>query len=155
MISGGFRYDPKIAKVTAHYQAACCLMHNRKQPDYQDYHRDLLNDLKESISIAREAGVADDKIILDPGVGFGKSYEQNLDIIRHVDILHGLGYPILLGTSRKSVVGLTLNLPADQRVEGTMVTTVFGVQMGCAFVRVHDIEANRRAIRMTQALMGR
>ena len=87
------------------------------------------------------------------GLGFGKTYEMNLEIISHLEILHGLKLPILLGTSRKSVIGLTLDLPADQREEGTLVTTVYAVQKGCAFVRVHDVAKNKRAILMTQALM--
>ena len=100
-----------------------------------------------------EITIADEKIILDPGVGFGKTYEMNLEIIAHLEILQELGYPVLLGTSRKSVIGLTLDLPVDQREEGTMVTTVYGVQKGSAFVRVHDVEKNLRAIKMTKALM--
>ena len=91
--------------------------------------------------------------MLDPGVGFAKSYENNLTAIHQVGRLHELGYPILLGTSRKSVIGLTLDLPKEEREEGTITTTVFGVQQGCAFVRVHDVRANIRAIRMTQAIM--
>ena len=111
--------------------------------------------MEECIKIAREAGVSDDRIILDPCVGFGKTYERNLEAIHHVDVLHQLGFPILLGTSRKSVIGLTLDLPADQRVEGTVATTVIGVMKGCAFVRVHDIKENKRAIQMTEAILGR
>ena len=99
------------------------------------------------------AGIADDKIILDPGVGFGKTYEMNLEIINKLEIMQKLGYPILLGTSRKSVIGLTLDLPVDEREEGTLVTTVYGVQKGSAFVRVHDVKKNKRAIQMTKALM--
>lgn len=95
--------------------------------------------MKECVRLAKEAGIADEKIILDPGVGFGKTYEMNLEIIAHLEILQELGYPVLLGTSRKSVIGLTLDLPVDQR-RGTMVTTVYGVQKGSAFVRVHDVE---------------
>ena len=86
---------------------------------------------------------------------FGKTYQMNLEIINHVDVLHSLGFPILLGTSRKSVIGQTLNLPTDQRVEGTLATTVVGVLKGCAFVRVHDIKENKRVIQMTEAIMGR
>ena len=99
------------------------------------------------------AGIAEDKIILDPGVGFGKSYENNLEAIAQLKQLKELGYPVLLGTSRKSVVGLTLDLPAAERVEGTLVTSVFGVQAGCMFVRVHDVKENARAIRMTEAIL--
>ena len=109
--------------------------------------------MRETIAIAKKAGIKDEKIILDPGVGFGKTYEQNLMAIHYMDDMKALGYPILLGTSRKSVIGLTLDLPVDQREEGTLVTTVYGVQKGSAFVRVHDVKKNKRAIQMTKALM--
>lgn len=151
----GFKHDKKVADLTAKYGAACCLMHNRHEAVYENFLDDMVRDMEECVRIAREAGVGDDRIILDPGVGFGKTYEMNLEAIHHVDVLHRLGFPILLGTSRKSVIGLTLNLPADQRVEGTMVTTVIGVMKGCAFVRVHDIKENKRAIQMTEAILGR
>ena len=151
----GFKFDHKVAELTAQYGAACCLMHNRSEPTYQDYLNDVVADLKECVRIAKDMGISDDKIILDPGVGFGKTYQMNLEIINHVDVLHSLGFPILLGTSRKSVIGQTLNLPTDQRVEGTLATTVVGVLKGCAFVRVHDIKENKRVIQMTEAIMGR
>ena len=151
----GFKFDHKVAELTAQYGAACCLMHNRSEPSYQDYLNDVVADLKECVRIAKDVGISDDKIILDPGVGFGKTYQMNLEIINHVDVLHSLGFPILLGTSRKSVIGQTLNLPTDQRVEGTLATTVVGVLKGCAFVRVHDIKENKRVIQMTEAIMGR
>ena len=151
----GFKFDHKVAELTAQYGAACCLMHNRSEPTYQDYLNDVVADLKECVRIAMDVGISDDKIILDPGVGFGKTYQMNLEIINHVDVLHSLGFPILLGTSRKSVIGQTLNLPTDQRVEGTLATTVVGVLKGCAFVRVHDIKENKRVIQMTEAIMGR
>lgn len=151
----GFKHDKKVADLTAQYKAACCLMHNRHKAVYDDFLSDLVKDMEECIKIAREAGVSDDRIILDPGVGFGKTYEMNLEAIHHVDVLHQLGFPILLGTSRKSVIGLTLDLPADQRVEGSVATTVIGVMKGCAFVRVHDIKENKRAIQMTEAILGR
>lgn len=151
----GFKFDHKVAELTAQYGAACCLMHNRSEPTYQDYLNDVVTDLKECVRIAKDVGISDDKIILDPGVGFGKTYQMNLEIINHVDVLHSLGFPILLGTSRKSVIGQTLNLPTDQRVEGTLATTVVGVLKGCAFVRVHDIKENKRVIQMTEAIMGR
>lgn len=151
----GFKHDKKVADLTAQYKAACCLMHNRHKAVYDDFLSNLVKDMEECIKIAREAGVSDDRIILDPGVGFGKTYEMNLEAIHHVDVLHQLGFPILLGTSRKSVIGLTLDLPADQRVEGTVATTVIGVMKGCAFVRVHDIKENKRAIQMTEAVLGR
>lgn len=151
----GFKFDHKVAELTAQYGAACCLMHNRSEPTYQDYLNDVVADLKECVRIAKDVGISDDKIILDPGVGFGKTYQMNLEIINHVDVLHSLGFPILLGTSRKSVIGQTLNLPTDQRVEGTLATTVVGVLKGCAFVRVHDIKENKRVIQMTEAIIGR
>ena len=151
----GFKFDHKVAELTAQYGAACCLMHNRSEPTYQDYLNDVVADLKECVRIAKDVGISDDKIILDPGVGFGKTYQMNLEIINHVDVLHSLGFPVLLGTSRKSVIGQTLNLPTDQRVEGTLATTVVGVLKGCAFVRVHDIKENKRVIQMTEAIMGR
>ena len=151
----GFKHDRKVAELTARYGAACCLMHNRHEAVYENFLEDMVKDMQECVAIAREAGVPDDRIILDPGVGFGKTYELNLEAIHHVDVLHRLGFPILLGTSRKSVIGMTLDLPADQRVEGTLATTVIGVWKGCAFVRVHDIKENKRVIQMTEAVLGR
>ena len=148
----GLKYDENMAEVIARHQAACCLMQNREQIDYTDYVEDVLDDLRESVQIAKAADIPDDRIMLDPGVGFGKTYEMNLEIIRVVGRLKELGYPVLLGTSRKSVIGLTLDLPADQREDGTLVTTVLGVEQGCSFVRVHDVETNARAIRMAEAI---
>lgn len=150
----GLKYDEKLAGVIAEKNAACCLMHNRNAADYQNFMEDMLDDLKETIALAKRAGIAEDKIILDPGVGFGKTYENNLTAINHMEELHRLGYPILLGTSRKSVIGLTLDLPASERVEGTLATTVFGVLKGAMFVRVHDIKENARIIKMTEALLN-
>lgn len=149
----GLKYDAGMASVIAKSGAACCLMHNRQEAAYQDFLGEFMEDMKECVDLARNAGIGDDRIILDPGVGFGKTYEMNLEIIDRMEIMHELGFPILLGTSRKSVIGLTLDLPADQREEGTLVTTVYGVQKGCSFVRVHDVEKNKRAIQMTKALM--
>ena len=149
----GLKYDPKVAELIAAYQVPCCLMHNRSQADYADFLEDMCQDLRESVAIAKQAGIADNRIILDPGVCFGKTYEHNLMAIHHLECLTELGYPVLLATSRKSVIGLSLDLPVDERVEGTLVTTVLGVQKGAAFVRVHDVKENLRAIRMTQAIM--
>ena len=151
----GFRHDSHVAELTAQYGAACCLMHNRHEAVYEDFLSDLITDLQESVAIALDAGVERDKIMIDPGVGFGKTYEMNLACIRHLEQLHRLDLPILLGTSRKSVIGLTLDLPTDQRLEGTLVTTVMAVLKDCAFVRVHDVKENLRAIRMTEAILGR
>ncbi len=151
----GFQYDRKVAEYTARYDAACCLMHNRKEAVYEDFQKDFLTDMQACIAIAKEANIADDKIILDPGVGFGKTYEMNLEIINHLEIMKQLHYPILLGTSRKSVIGLTLDLPVDERVEGTLATTVIGIMKGCSFVRVHDIKENARIIKMTEAILSK
>ena len=149
----GLKYDPGMAHVIAASGVACCLMHNRDNTDYGQFIPEFLDDMRECIRLADAAGIARDKIILDPGVGFGKTYEMNLEIISRLEVLHELGFPVLLGTSRKSVIGLTLDLPPAEREEGTLVTTVYGVQKGCAFVRVHDVEKNKRAVRMTRALM--
>jgi dihydropteroate synthase len=132
--------------------AACCLMHNRSQADYHHFMDDCLADMHKIIETALDAGIARDKIILDPGVGFGKTYEDNLTVIQKLSAFNKLGFPMLLGTSRKSVIGLTLDLPVSERVEGTIVTSVYAVMAHYAFVRVHDIEANRRAIRMAEAI---
>ncbi len=149
----GLKYDSRMAMLIARYDAACCLMHNRKEPVYQDFFADFMEDMRECVRIAMDASIAKDKMILDPGVGFGKTYEMNLAVIREVGRLKEFGYPVLLGTSRKSVIGLTLDLPAGQREEGTLATTVYGMLHGCSFVRVHDVAANRRAIRMTEAIL--
>ena len=149
----GLKYDNRMAEVIAKSGLPCCLMHNRDNTEYQDFLADFMKDMRECVEIAKKTGIEDDKIILDPGVGFGKTYEMNLEIIDKLEIMKELGYPVLLGTSRKSVIGLTLDLPVEEREEGTMVTTVYGVQKGCAFVRVHDVEKNKRTIRMTRALM--
>lgn len=148
----GLKFDPALAEVIANENIACCLMHNRKEAVYQNYIEEVLWDLEETLQIAHQAGIADDKIILDPGVGFGKTYEHNLEIIDRMEMLHSLGYPLLLGASRKSVVGNALNLPKEERVEGTLVTSVFAVLKRAMFVRVHDVKENVRAIRMAEAI---
>ena len=149
----GLKYDERMADVIAKSGAACCLMHNREKPEYVNFLPDVLMDLQKSINIAEKAGIAKEKIILDPGVGFGKTYEMNLEIIKQLNRLKFLEYPILLGTSRTSVIGLTLGLGEDEREEGTLVTTVMGILSGCAFVRVHDVKANKRAIQMAEAIL--
>lgn len=151
----GFKHDHKIAEAVFKYQASCCLMHNRSEAIYQNFMPDVLSDLKECITIAKKAGITDDKIILDPGVGFAKTYEMNLEIIREIHRLKELNYPVLLGTSRKSVIGLTLDLPASERIEGTLATTIYGMMNGCSFVRVHDIKENKRAIQMMEAILNK
>lgn len=150
----GLKYDPEMAGVIAKSGLPCCLMHNRTNTDYVNFMQDVAADLAETLHLAQKAGIAEDKIILDPGVGFAKSYEQNLEVINSLEELKVLGCPILLGTSRKSVIGLTLDLPAAERVEGTVATTVVGVMKGCMFVRVHDVLQNKRAILMTEAILN-
>lgn len=146
--------EHKMAEVIAASGAACCLMHNREKAEYQNFLPDVMADLEESLRIAAEAGLPKEKIILDPGVGFAKSTEENLLVTKHLDDFQKLGCPLLLGTSRKSMIGNTLNLPKDQRKEGTMVTSVMAVMAGYMFVRVHDVKVNKRAILMTQAILN-
>lgn len=148
----GLKYDSELARVIARAGLPCCLMHNRKEAVYDKFVEDVLWDLEGSLDIAHQAGIADDRIILDPGVGFGKTYENNLEIIGRLEMLHSLGYPLLLGASRKSVVGITLDLPVGERVEGTLVTSVYAVLKGAMFVRVHDVKENVRAIKMAEAI---
>lgn len=149
----GLKADKQMASVIAQAQVPSCLMHNRENAVYNNFLEDVVADLKETLDIAKKAGISQDTIILDPGVGFAKDYQQNLAITNHLEVLDQLGCPVLLGTSRKSMIGLTLDLPSDQREEGTMVTTVWAVQKGCMFVRVHNVQANVRAIKMAEALL--
>ena len=150
----GLKYDSEMASVIADAKIPCCIMHNRKEPIYTSFVKDMISDIRDSIEIGLKAGITEDKIILDPGVGFAKTYEQNLIAIKQIDKICKLGYPVLLGTSRKSVVGLTLDLPKDERVEGTLVTSVIAAQNRCMFVRVHDVKENVRAIKMTEAILN-
>lgn len=150
----GLKYDDKMAGVIAENGLPCCLMHNRKNAVYRDFMQDVAEDLSETLALAERAGIGKDRIILDPGVGFAKSCEQNLEIIGHLEELKLLECPLLLGCSRKSVIGMTLDLPVEQRLEGTLATTVVAVMKGCMFVRVHDVKENVRAIRMTEAILG-
>lgn len=149
----GLNYDEGMAEVIATAGVPCCLMHNRQQADYENFMEDVAADIAVILHKAQKAGISEDRIILDPGVGFGKTYEQNLEIINRLEELKLFGCPILLGTSRKSVIGLTLDLPVTERLEGTLVTTVMAVIKGCSFVRVHDIKENVRAIRMAEAIL--
>ncbi|MDO5573123.1 MAG: dihydropteroate synthase [bacterium] len=153
----GLRYDAKMARCIAQNQVACCISHNREEASYHAFPADVIKDLAESVIIATDAGIARNKIILDPGIGFAKSAEQNLQLLAHMDWLHVLELPLLLGTSRKSVIASVSvpPLPIDQRKEGTYVTTVFAVQNDYHFVRVHDIAENKRVIDMTRAIMDR
>ena len=149
----GLKYDSgEMARVIARSGAACCLMHNRREADYADFMPELIADLRGTLDIADAAGIARERVILDPGVGFGKSYEQNLTVLHRLSELKALGCPVLLGASRKSVVGLTLGLPADERLEGTLAATAAGVLGGAAFIRVHDVRENLLAAKMALAI---
>lgn len=160
----GFKYDPDMAKVAAKYNVPCCIMHNRdleKQPyrcsgvdAKDDFISDVLADLMESIEIAKRAGVDKNMLITDPGVGFAKSLEQNLQIMNNLEVLKELDCPILLGTSRKSMIGLTLELPVNERVEGTIATSVIGMMKGASIIRVHDVKENYRAVKMAKAIFN-
>ena len=148
----GLKYDKAMAKVVADSGLPICIMHNRDNTDYTDFMTDVVSDLKESVDMAITAGIERDKLILDPGVGFAKNLEQNIIVMKELERLNCFKLPILLGTSRKSVIGRTLDLPKDERVEGTLVTTVLAVIKGCMFVRVHDVKENIRTIKMAEAL---
>ena len=149
----GLKYDAEMAKVIAEGNVACCLMHNRKDAEYKNLLKDMQKDLRESLKRAEAAGIAKDKIILDPGIGFAKSYADNLEVLKACGEFRILEYPLLLGCSRKSVIGYALDLPVGERLEGTLATTVMAVLQGYSFVRVHDIKENVRAIRMTEAVL--
>lgn len=149
----GLRYDGgEMARLIAQSGAACCLMHNRKSAEYRDFMPELLEDLRGTLDLAAAAGIARDRIILDPGIGFAKSCEQNLTAMHRLDELAALGCPVLLAASRKSVIGLSLGLPVQERLEGTLATTAIGVLQGATFVRVHDVKENLRAARMALAI---
>ncbi len=149
----GLKFDPDMAGVIARAGVACCLVHNREKAVYQDFMKDVDADLTESIRLAEKAGIPDDKIILDPGIGFGKTCEQSLMMLNRLAEFHMFGYPVLLGASRKSVIGNTLNLPVEERLSGTIAASVIGAVKGCSFVRVHDVKENVRAIKMTEAIL--
>lgn len=150
----GFKREPEIAKVAAKYQVPVCLMHNRNNKDYTNLIEDMKCDLQESVSIALSAGIKRENIILDPGIGFAKTLEDNLKVMNNLEKFTALGYALLLGTSRKSMIGLALDLPVDQRVEGTLSTTVIGMMKGCRIIRVHDVKENKRVVDMTEAILG-
>ena len=150
----GLKWDQKLAGLIAEKNVACCLMHNRDLPCENDFERQFCLDMEISLDIARKAGIGRDKIILDPGVGFGKTYEQNLWILNRLEIMKQWNLPVLLGTSRKSVIGTTLNTDVSQREEGTIATTVIGRQKGVSIFRVHNVKSNERALKMTDAIMA-
>jgi dihydropteroate synthase len=167
----GLRFDPQLAQVAARVKAPLVLMHNRSKPnsvevrtrlgnaylgaEYEDLLEDVKRELMESVNIARSAGVPNEHIILDPGLGFGKMVAQNLELIDRLDEIRRLGFPVLLGPSRKSFIGYTLDLPPDQRLEGTAAAVVVGIVRGADIVRVHDVEPILRVTRMTDAIVRR
>ena len=167
----GLRADPEMASLAARSGAPLVLMHNRSKPanaeiqarlggryvgmHYADLIADVRRELMESVDLARAAGVADNRIILDPGIGFGKTVEQNLELIRRLEEIRSLGFPVLLGPSRKGFIGYTLDLPAKERLEGTAAAVALGIEHGADIIRVHDVQPMVRVARMTDALLGR
>lgn len=149
----GLQKDKDMANVIAKYNAYVVIMHNQIGTNYD---KDIVDSMKEffneSIKIAKDSGIKDEKIILDPGIGFGKTIEQNIHVMGRLSQLRELGYPILLGTSRKSMIGKILDLPPKERIEGTVATTVMGIMQGVDIVRVHDIKENLRASKVTDAI---
>lgn len=150
----GFLYDEDMAVLAAEYGVPVCLMHNRDNTEYDDIVADVVKDLEKCLAVAKKHGVKKENIMLDPGIGFGKTYEQNLVVMNHLEEICKMGYPVLLGTSRKSMIGLTLDLPVTEREEGTIATSVLGAVKGCDFVRVHDVRGNYRALKMTKAILA-
>lgn len=151
----GAKKDPKMAETAARLGVPIILMHNRTNRDYSAFVRDVLNDLYESIHIARNAGVKEENIILDPGIGFAKNLPYNLEMMRNLDTITSLGYPVLLGTSRKTFIGTILDLPVEERVEGTGATVCYGIQKGCQIIRIHDVKEMSRMAKMMDAMMGK
>lgn len=151
----GAKADENMAAVAAEKGVPIILMHNRRDRNYRHFIRDVIGDLYESITIVKKAGVRDEQIILDPGIGFAKDYRENLLMMRNLDKLVMLGYPVLLATSRKSMIGEALDLPVNERVEGTGATVCYGIQQGCQLVRVHDIKEMSRMAKMMDVMMGK
>jgi dihydropteroate synthase len=145
--------DGPLPRVAAERRVPIILMHNRHEPAYADLVSEVVDDLRRAIDRAGGAGVVVADILVDPGIGFGKTAEQNLELLRELGRLRVLGRPILLGTSRKSTIGKILDLPADERVEGTLATTALGIASGVDIVRVHDVRANVRAARVADAIV--
>ena len=151
----GAKADPNMAAVAAKYNVPIVLMHNRKERKYESLIPDMIADLNESVEIVKRAGVQDDKIILDPGIGFAKTMEDNLVVMRNLETFTQLGYPVLLGTSRKSFIGRILDLPPSDRMEGTGATVCLGIEKGCSIVRVHDVQGIARMAKMMDAMPGK
>ncbi len=165
----GLRADPEMRNVVAARDVPVILMHNRSDPsnaevkkqlggryvgvEYDDLLQDVKRELMESVDIALQAGILERHIILDPGIGFGKTVKQNLELLNRLDEIRALGFPVLLGPSRKSFIGYTLDLPPDERVEGTAATVAIGIARGADIVRVHDVKELVRVARMTDAIL--
>lgn len=151
----GGKADPDMAKVAADLSVPIILQHNRDNENYQSFFRDCLNDMYESIAVAKKAGVKDEQIIIDPGIGFAKDAARDIEMMRNLDTFTSLGYPVLLGPSRKRMIGAVLDLPVNERMEGTGAAVCFGIQKGCQIVRVHDVKEISRMAKMMDALMGK
>ena len=151
----GAKADEQMAYVAAKYDVPIILMHNRHDRNYQFFIRDVINDLYESITTVKNAGVKDKNIILDPGIGFAKDYNENIQMMQGLDKLVMIGYPVLLATSRKTMIGQALDLPVNERMEGTGATICYGIQKGCQVIRVHDVKEMSRMAKMMDALMGK
>ncbi|RUT42585.1 dihydropteroate synthase [Paenibacillus anaericanus] len=149
----GFKQDPDMAKVAAQYGCPVILMHNRHDRNYTNLIQDVANDLMQSVDIAKAAGVLDENILLDPGIGFAKDYAENLKVMRELDELMKLGYPLLLGTSRKRFIRTALDLPVEDTLQGTAATVAFGIAQGCQIVRVHDVLEIKRTVKMCDAML--
>ena len=149
----GLKKDPEMAPTAASLRVPVCIMHNRSHTEYKNVMEDILAELGESIELALKAGIKDENIILDPGIGFGKTWQQSLAVMRNLEMLKTLGYPVLLGASRKSFIGKTLGLEANDRLEGTLAVTSIGIMKGADIVRVHDVRENARAARMTDSIV--
>lgn len=151
----GLQKDTEMAKVIGDSQAAVVLMHNRENKEYENLVSEILVFLEKSIEIALKAGIKENQIILDPGIGFGKTPEQNMEVLSRLDEFRTLGFPLLLGVSRKSVIGKTLNLPVEQRLEPTIALGVIGVACGADILRVHDVLENKKAVLMADQIIRR
>ena len=149
----GLKADPEVAAVAAEHGAPIVVMHNQKTTKYRDLLRDIKASLAHSIAFAREAGVSERQIVIDPGIGFGKTADQNLEVLKSLEEFQSLGHPILVGTSRKSTIGRVLGLPIDKRVEGTAATVALSIAGGADIVRVHDVKEMVRVCRMSDAVV--
>lgn len=151
----GLKADKEMASVVSAFNLPICIMHNRKKAEYHDLITDIINDLRESISLAYQAGISSEQIIIDPGIGFAKNLEENLEVMNHLEEFKSLGFPLLMGTSRKSMVGKALNLPPDDRLEGTAATVAVSIIKGADIIRVHDVKEMKRVAEMTDAMVRR